>query len=572
MQGALSALHCRAQYGNSMLVAAEAMITKGERILRVSHGPRMTTMAREVAKQIALTKQLSQMEPLRKRLSQMPDLCNKECAAPTADAVDDPVNNTMNDGAVGATSDEVGDEASDAVKDATSARAGAAHDHTHARVQVGTTAMGRGLFLSTAVAAGTTVLWEAAFAFAADSEQPVCTSCGSLGALLCAGDRWTRFCARCASSGEVVRHDASPLGGCLRQLEVEPSVEPGEAGSATTSLRLALAVAVRCLIEPKVLSRVEQLAMCEPLDAQLAAEHTEAIERLVAPLRSNARPSTHGLMPDGPLDVHVGKLASRALRVVDANSFAVRDAAGRKLGRALFLTASAINHCCSGGNAIFAARAAPREVVQDTVHNAVHDAVDHAVNENVTISVRTVCALNSGDEVRVCYRASCLFLPTSLRRSALRAACGFDCACALCKCPTYESATVAVRNAAEGATDEATRDAAFGALYCAICRIRMERCEGGSLEMGRMSVQLAMYEPHDIPPACRVCFRALDSQAMNGTIAEAERLPRSSLPPSPSPSPIPSPAQVRWRRPRGEWQSCAASWGAVTCVRRRGCY
>ena len=86
-----------------------------------------------------------------------------------------------------------------------------------------------------------------------------------------------------------------------------------------------------------------------------------------------------------------------------------------------------------------------------------------------------------------------------------------------------------------------------------ICRIRMERCEGGSPEMGRMSVRLAMYEPHDIPPACRVCFRALDSQGDERHDSRSrEAAPIISTPePKPEPNPEPCPGAMAGREASG---------------------
>ena len=215
-------------------------------------------------------------------------------------------------------------------------------------------------------------------------------------------DEWTRFCEPCIQDGAARAHDESLLGRCLCHLaldrgggaegegnagHIDAAGDGGDGGDGggdgcTTELRLALALVVRCfdgttsqrerrcaqLRSLQATSAGPAAAEPEPAWMMAVAEHAVALARIIA-LATGEAPDAEAPDAEAPdaeaLDAEAldalatGEapdaevLAEHALRAVETNAFAVVDEAGRRLGEALFHTAAALNHCCSGGNAHF---------------------------------------------------------------------------------------------------------------------------------------------------------------------------------------------------------------------------
>ncbi len=267
---------------------------------------------------------------------------------------------------------------------------------------------GRGLFVTANVPAGTVLIDEPATGYAPHepAASSTCAFCGdTVGTALDADGESGEglrscFCAKCAPS-----RLCTVLANCHRRLRVS---DGSGSDGMTTELRLALALVVAAMLDGSVEQQLRALAAAddEGYDA-IAREHAVAIEQLVEPI---AEAEGLGALPAG--------LAEHAMRSVLANAFGVRESGsavgeGSTAGRALFMRSSSINHCCSGGNATFAARLME-------------------AGTPPRILVRSVRPLAAGDEVTIGYSSSLLFQPTAQRRDALRARFGFVCACVVC--------------------------------------------------------------------------------------------------------------------------------------------
>ena len=238
-----------------------------------------------------------------------------------------------------------------------------------------------------------------------------------------------------------------------------------------------------------------------------------------SPLREE-EPSDDWRDADPALDLRA--LSEHVLRAVEANAFAVADAHGIKFGRAVFLTASSINHCCSGGNAEWLTTSAATAVASAAASAAASaDAASaasiahsgHRHTSPARIAITALRALAPHEQVSIAYSCSLLYQPTGERRKQIREQFGFRCACVQCQ-------------PAAGAADAVRRrDVYFDALACPRCH-QLALRGGGE----RLAVTVDALQSNALPPSCATCAvqgraAALDVRGMVRARAEAlERL------------------------------------------------
>ena len=401
---------------------------------------------------------------------------------------------------------------------------------------------GRGLFAVSTIGAGTEVVCETAVAFAAVASATCCAACGADSVDSRVGvEEQLVFCERCGPS---------LLARCLNRLNH---------GMVSEGNRLALALVVASLSGEEVAQRIGELAIADQgYDPTVHAYATEIASAVGAELELSRQVSREQLQ----------RLAEHGIRGVLANAFGVRRGSAR-MGSAVYLAASAINHACDGGSAAYSTHLPP----QGTPQMVVRALRETGPGEEVRVSCTSAHTIRStppppsthpAPSPLTCSSpvsppidaADLLYQPTDARRLSLRRRFGFDCICPLCsttlaatqaaaQAATLPTASIQPAAAAAAAAAAVARDVAFEAVVC--CRCAAAAARGPHpFEMGAALPRVCLRMLPARCDACGAAFNAPQLHAAYDAVASqmAEVLGSLSRPshavhtlPCPAPSP-----------------------------------